>query len=94
MSEFDRVGSGAALSYVHWGAVIAGSVAAASLATVLHAFAGAIGMAVSSTAPTWRDASFALWLLSGLYLILVAVAAYGLGGYIAGRLRAHARHAR
>jgi hypothetical protein len=74
--------------YVQWGAVIAGAVAAAALALVLHAFAGAIGLAVSSTAPTWRDASIALWMLSGLYLVLVALAAYGLGGYLAGRLRA------
>jgi hypothetical protein len=28
-----------------------------------------------------------LWLLSGLYLVLVALASYGLGGYIAGRTR-------
>jgi hypothetical protein len=74
--------------YVQWGAVIAGAVAAAALASVLHAFAGAIGLAVSSTAPTWRDASIALWMLSGLYLVLVALAAYGLGGYLAGRLQA------
>ena len=49
--------------------------------------AGAIGLAVSSTAPTWRDASIALWILSGVYLILVALASYGLGGYVAGLLR-------
>ena len=67
--------------------VIAGALAAAALATVLHTFAGAIGLAVTSTAPTWRDASIALWILSGLYLVLVALAAYGLGGYVAGRLR-------
>jgi hypothetical protein len=73
--------------YIQWGPVIAGAVAAAALGFVLHAFAGAIGLAVSSTAPTWRDASSALWVLSGLYLVLVALAAYGLGGYIAGRLR-------
>ena len=75
-------------SYVQWGPVIAGAVAAAALASVLHAFAGAIGLAVGSSSPTWRDASLALWVLSGLYLILVALAAYGLGGYLAGRLRA------
>jgi hypothetical protein len=38
-------------------------------------------------APTWRDASMALVLLSGLCLVLVALASYGLGGYMAGRLR-------
>jgi len=74
-------------SYIQWGAVIAGALSAAALATVLHAFAAAIGLAVSSTAPTWRDASFALLFLSGLYLILVALLSYGLGGYVAGRLR-------
>ena len=74
--------------YVQWGPVIAGAVAAAALALVLHTFAGAIGLAVSSTAPTWRDASIALWVLSGLYLVLVALATFGLGGYLAGRLRA------
>ena len=74
--------------YLQWGPVIAGAVATAALASVLHAFAGAIGLAVSSAAPTWRDASIALWGLSGLYLILVALATYGGGGYLAGRLRA------
>lgn len=74
-------------AYVQWGPVIAGAFTAAALATVLHAFAGAIGLAVSSTAPTWRDASVGLMILSGVYLILVAVASYGLGGYVAGLSR-------
>src|SRR5881392_1883261 len=75
------------LRYIQWGPAIAGALAAAALAFVLHSFAAAIGLAVSSTAPTWRDASVALQLLSGLYLVLVALAAYGMGGYLAGRLR-------
>jgi hypothetical protein len=75
------------VTYVQWGAVFAGALAAAAIATVLHSFAGAIGLAVSSTAPTWRDSSLALVLLSGLYLILVAILAYAVGGYVAGRLR-------
>jgi hypothetical protein len=74
--------------YTQWGPVVAGALAAAALAFVLHTFAAAIGLSVSSTAPTWRDASIALVLLSGLYLILVALAAFGLGGYVAGRMRA------
>jgi hypothetical protein len=73
--------------YVQWGPIIAGAIAAAAIAVVLHSFAAAIGLSVSSTAPTWRDASFALVLLSGFYLVLVALAAYSLGGYVAGRLR-------
>ena len=79
----------ARLGRVEWGPVFAGAVTAAALASVLHAFAGAIGLAVSSTAPTWRDASVGLWILSGVYLVVVALASYGLGGYVAGLLRTH-----
>src|SRR5437764_11434455 len=75
------------MRYVQWGPAIAGALAAAAIAFVMHSFAAAIGLAVSSTAPTWRDASLALQLLSGLYLVLVAIAAFGVGGYIAGRMR-------
>src|SRR5437773_7079083 len=76
------IGSG-----LNWPAVFAGAIAAAALALVLHTFAAAIGLAVSSTAPTWRDASVALWLLSGLYLIFAALVSYGVGAYLAGRVR-------
>src|SRR5690349_6478319 len=76
------------LVYPEWGPIIAGAIAAAALALVLHAFALAIGLSVSSTSPTWRDASFALVLLSGLYILLAAIASYGLGGYLAGLMRA------
>jgi hypothetical protein len=76
--------------YPEWGPIIAGAIAAAALSLVLHAFAVAIGLSASSTAPTWRDASFALVWLSGLYLLLAAIAAYGLGGYLAGLLRPRA----
>lgn len=57
---------------IQWSAIIAGAIGASALAFVLHTFAGAIGVSISSTAPTWRDASIALVLLSGLYLVLMA----------------------
>jgi hypothetical protein len=72
---------------VQWAPIVAGAIGAAALGFVLDSFALAIGLSVSSTAPTWRDASFALVLLSGLYLLLAAVVAYGFGGYLAARLR-------
>ncbi|RYF49184.1 MAG: hypothetical protein EOO38_08455 [Cytophagaceae bacterium] len=72
---------------ISWGSVIAGSIVAAALAAVLHGFGASIGLATSSSAPTWRDASVGLWILSGVYLMLVALASYGLGGYIAGWLK-------
>lgn len=72
---------------IQWGPVIAGSIVAAAVALVLHGFAAAIGVSVTSSAPSWRDASFALVLLSGLYLLVVGLLSYGLGAYVAGRLR-------
>jgi hypothetical protein len=74
-------------SYVQWGPAVAGALAAAALAFVLHTFAAAIGLAVSSSAPTWRDSSLMLQLLSGLYLVFAAIVAFGVGGYLAGRMR-------
>jgi hypothetical protein len=72
---------------IEWGPVIAGAIGAAALAFVLHGFAVGIGMSVSSTSPTWRDASIALVLLSGFYILLAALTSYGFGAYIAARLR-------
>ena len=73
--------------YLQWTPVIAGALAATALSLILVTFAATVGLGVSSTAPTWRDASAALWLLSGLYLILQAVLSFGFGGYVAGRIR-------
>jgi hypothetical protein len=72
---------------LQWTPVIAGALAATALSLILVTFAAAVGLGVSSTAPTWRDASAALWLLSGLFLILQAIVSFALGAYIAGRLR-------
>jgi hypothetical protein len=77
--------------YVDWRSVIAGAVTAAGVSTTLLAFGSAIGLAVMSAAPTWRDASPWLWTLSGVYLVFVALAAFGFGGYAAGRMRCASR---
>ncbi len=70
---------------IRWSSVIAGAFAAAALSFILVSFGAAIGLGISSTSPTWRDSSSALALLSGLYLILQAIASFAFGGYIAGR---------
>nr|WP_237180183.1 hypothetical protein [Rhodoplanes sp. Z2-YC6860] len=75
------------LPRIEWGPVIGGAIAAAALVSVLQGFAAAIGLSVSSASPTWRDASFSLILLSGLYLLLTALASYAFGAYVAGRMR-------
>jgi hypothetical protein len=71
--------------YLNWTPVILGALVATALSSILLAFGATIGLGISSTAPTWRDASAALWILSGLYLIIQAALSFGVGGYIAGR---------
>lgn len=70
-----------------WTAVVAGALAGSAPSFILATFGAAVGLSISSTAPTWRDTSVALVLLSGLFLILQAIAGFGLAGYVAGRLR-------
>ncbi|MGH6769486.1 MAG: hypothetical protein ACRECO_10760 [Xanthobacteraceae bacterium] len=78
---------GGPLSYIHWGPVFAGAVLAAAVFYVLMTFAAAVGLAVASPSPTWRDTSVGLAILSGVWLLVVALGSYGLGGYLAGRVR-------
>jgi len=73
--------------FVQWSPIVLGAFAATALSSVLLTFAVTIGLGVTSAAPTWRDASAALAILSGLYLIIQAVLSFGLGGYIAGHAR-------
>jgi len=95
MVETVEVGSGAGpvptpggpLSYIHWGPGIAGAIVAAATSFVLMSFASAVGLMVASPSPTWRDTSVWLAILSGVWIIVVAVASFALGGYIAGRVR-------
>lgn len=74
--------------HLQWSAIFAGAVTAAGAAFTLHAFGAGIGLSVVSTAPTWRDSSAVYWVLAGVYLLFVAVVAFSVGGYVAGRMRA------
>jgi hypothetical protein len=78
---------GGPLSYIHWGPVIAGALAAAAVSFVLMTFASAVGLAIASPSPTWRDTSTGLAILSGVWILLVAIGSFALGGYLAGRVR-------
>jgi hypothetical protein len=42
---------------------------------------------IASPSPTWRDTSVWLGILSGVWIIVVTVGAFALGGYLAGRVR-------
>jgi hypothetical protein len=74
-------------SHLAWSPVVLGALTAAAVSFILITFGTAVGLGVSSTSPTWRDASVALWLLSGIFLILAALVSFGCGGYLAGRAR-------
>jgi hypothetical protein len=74
-------------SSVSWGAVLAGGIAAAAVTLVLLAFGMGVGFSVVSP---WSDqgvSSTTLHVGAGIYLIVVAMLASTVGGYLAGRLR-------
>ena len=77
-------GSGSAIS---WGAIFGGAVAAAALSLVLLALG--VGLGLSSISPWSYQGASATTLAAGtiIWLLFTALAASGLGGYIAGRLR-------
>jgi hypothetical protein len=75
------------VSGVSWPAVAAGAVVSCALTLVLLAFG--IGLGLSVVSP-WSDAGVSATTFkigTGLYLIVVAMLASSIGGYIAGRLR-------
>jgi len=79
--------AGPPVSFLQWTPVVAGAFVASAVSLILIAFGSAIGISVVSSSPTWRDTSAVLALLSGLYLLLAALVSFGVGGYLAGRLR-------
>jgi hypothetical protein len=74
-------------TYLHWSPIVAGSIVAAAVFFVLISFGSGLGLAVASPSSSWRDTSSMLALLAGLWLLLTSLAAFGLGGYLAGHLR-------
>lgn len=74
-------------SAVAWGAIIAGGVAAAAFTLVLLALGAGLGFSIVSP---WSNSGVSATTFSwtaALYLIVVAMIASTIGGYIAGRLR-------
>ena len=74
-------------TYLHWSPIVAGAIVAAAVSFVLISFGSGLGLAVASPSSSWRDTSAILALLAGLWLLLTSLAAFGLGGYLAGHLR-------
>ena len=74
-------------SYVEWGAIFAGAVAALAVSFVLLSFGAAAGLSAvspwTSTSGTVKAVTFG----SVLWMILSYIWAFSLGGYLSGRLR-------
>lgn len=84
-ASLDQAGSTG--PYLRWSPSFGGGVIAAAVFFVLITFATAVGLAVSSVSPTWRDTSVGLVVLSGAWVVLTAIGSFALGGYVAGRAR-------
>ena len=72
---------------ISWAAVAAGAVAAAALTLVLLAFGAGMGFSAVSPWGSSGVSASTFEISTGLYLIVVAMLASTIGGYIAGRLR-------
>src|SRR3954453_10626363 len=75
------------VSGVSWPAVAAGAVASCALTLVLPAFGIGLGLSVVSPWAGSGVSATTFKIGTGLYLIVIAMIASSLGGYLAGRLR-------
>lgn len=77
----------AGISYVDWGAIIAGAVLTVTLSLVLITFGSAVGLSASSFQPGEGVSVAWFAVASGIWFVWVAISSFGAGGYLAGRLR-------
>ena len=85
--SYGTAGAESPASAVSWGAIFAGAAAAAVLSLVLLVLGTGLGL--SSISPWAQEGASAktLGVSSGLWIIVMQLAAAALGGYMAGRLR-------
>ena len=74
-------------SGVSWGAIVAGGIASAALATILMTLGAGLGLISVSPWPNEGASAEAVGIGVIVWSIVIEVAAFGLGGYLAGRLR-------
>jgi len=74
-------------SYVEWGPILAGAIAASALSFLLLTFGSAIGLSLTSP---WPSSGARLWVVAltvGWWAVAVQIASFAAGGYLAGRMR-------
>jgi hypothetical protein len=79
--------SGSSLVGVSWPSIVAGAVAACAMTLVLLAFGTGLGLSVVSPWAGSGVSATTFKITTGLYLIVIAMIASSIGGYLAGRLR-------
>jgi len=73
--------------FLSWGAIIAGAICGAAISILLFAFGSAIGFTAVSPWPHSGLSPVALAIFGALWVALVQVIGFGIGGYVAGRVR-------
>ncbi len=76
------------LSSVSWGAIIAGAFAACALSIFLFALGAGLGFSIANPWPGDNLSPRMAMIGAGLWLVVMAMLASTVGGYLAGRLRA------
>ncbi len=87
MAELSRTDLVETDSAISWGAVIAGSVAAMALTLVMLSIGSALGFSSVSPWPSAGLSATTFKIATGIYLVVIALIASTIAGYIAGRLR-------
>ena len=77
----------AGLSFVEWGAVLAGAVLAAAVSFVLLTFGAAIGLSATSPWPNSGLSAKVIASLAVFWAMAQQIGSIMLGGYVAGRMR-------
>jgi hypothetical protein len=75
-------------SYLEWSAVFGGAFVAAALSFLLLTFGSAVGLSVVSPWSNPGTVAITLGLVTAIWFILVVIASFIAGGYLAGRMRA------
>src|ERR1700745_1653133 len=77
----------ACLSFVEWGAVLAGAVLAAALSFVLLTFGTAIGLSATSPWPNSGLSTKVVASIAVFWILAQQIGSLMAGGYVAGRMR-------
>lgn len=75
------------LDGISWGAIFAGALAAAALTIILSVLGSGLGMAIVSPWSTAGVSATTFGISAILWLSITQIAASGMGGFLAGRLR-------